>query len=61
MNNDVMLMIDKLKSGAVDRCRERVLRAAERTTYGDQKQKIKKYPSPPLHGIGAHLRERRGL
>jgi hypothetical protein len=56
-----MLMVDKLKNGAVDRCRERVLRAAEKTKYDDQKQNVKKYPCPPSHGIGAHLRERRGL
>ena len=59
MDNDVIQLIDKLKHGAVDRCRERVLRAAEKTKYGEQKQDVKKYPSD--RGIAAHLKERRGL
>ncbi|MGA3359727.1 MAG: hypothetical protein ABSC87_05910 [Halobacteriota archaeon] len=59
MDNDVIQLIDKLKHGAVDRCRERVLRAAEKTKYGEQKQYIEKRPS--REGIAAHLKERRGL
>ena len=59
MDNDVVHMIDKLKHGAVDRCRERVLRAAEKTKYGEQKQYVEKRPSSG--GVAAHLKERRGL
>jgi hypothetical protein len=54
-----MQLIDKLKHGAVDRCRERVLRAAEKTKYGEQKKDVVKRPSPG--GIASHLKERRGL
>ena len=54
-----MQLVEKLKHGAVDRCRERVLRAAEKTKYREQKQDVKKYPSD--RGIAAHLKERRGL
>jgi len=54
-----MHMIDTLKNGAVDRCRERVLRAAEKTKYGEQKQNVVKRPPPG--GIASHLKERRGL
>jgi hypothetical protein len=54
-----MQLIDKLKHGAVDRCRERVLRAAEKTKYDEQKQNVVKRPPP--RGIATHLKERRGL
>jgi len=54
-----MQLIDKLKHGAVDRCRERVLRAAEKTKYGEQEQNVEKRPSP--RGIAGHMKERRGL
>jgi hypothetical protein len=59
VDNDVIQLVDKLKHGAVDRCRERVLRAAEKTKYGEKKQNVEKYPSH--QGIAAHLKERRGL
>ncbi|MGZ8896968.1 MAG: hypothetical protein ACXW1Q_01390 [Halobacteriota archaeon] len=59
MDNDVIRLVDKLKTGAVDRCRERVLRAAEKTKYGEQKQNVVKLPPPGR--IAAHLKERRGL
>jgi hypothetical protein len=60
VDNDVIRLIDKLKHGAVDRCRERVLRAAEETKYGEQKQNVEKRPSS-RGGIAAHIKERRGL
>jgi hypothetical protein len=59
VDNDVIQLVNKLKTGAVDRCRERVLRAAEKTKYGEQKQNVVKRPPPG--GIAAHLKERRGL
>ena len=59
MDNDVIHMIDKLKTGAVDRCRERVLRAAEKTKYGEKRQNVVK--RPPSSGIAWHMKERRGL
>ncbi|MGA7076440.1 MAG: hypothetical protein WBZ42_07855 [Halobacteriota archaeon] len=59
MDNDVMQLIDRLKHGAVHRCRERVLRAAEKTKYGEQEQNVEKRPSP--RGIAGHIKERRGL
>jgi hypothetical protein len=59
VENDVKQMIDKLKYGAVARCRARVLRAAEKTKYGQQTQNVEKSPSSV--GITAHLKERRGL
>ncbi|MCJ7639952.1 MAG: hypothetical protein MUO70_08800 [Euryarchaeota archaeon] len=59
MDNDVIHLVDKLKTGAVDRCRERVLRAAEKTKNGEQKQNFVKRPPPG--GIASHLKERRGL
>jgi hypothetical protein len=59
VDNDVIQLVDKLKSGAVDRCRERVLRAAEKTKYGEQKQNVVKRPSSS--GIAWHMKERRGL
>jgi hypothetical protein len=55
-----MQLIDKLKHGAVDRCRERVLRAAEKTKYGEEKQDVEKHPSS-RGGIASHIKERRGL
>ena len=58
MDNGVIPLVDKLKQGAVDRCRERVLRAAEQTKYSDQK---KTEPHVPDQGIAAHLKARRGL
>jgi hypothetical protein len=54
-----MQLIEKLKHGAVDRCRERVLRAAEKTKYGEEKQNVEKRPSRA--GITRHMKERRGL
>ncbi|MGZ7112291.1 MAG: hypothetical protein ACXVIU_13455 [Halobacteriota archaeon] len=59
MDNGVIQLVDKLKTGAVDRCRERILRAAEKTKYGEQKQSVVKRPPPG--GIASHLKERRGL
>jgi hypothetical protein len=54
-----MQLVNKLKSGAVDRCRERVLYAAEKTKYGEKKQNVVKRPSSS--GIAWHMKERRGL
>ncbi|MGZ4862142.1 MAG: hypothetical protein ACXV5H_12575 [Halobacteriota archaeon] len=58
MDNGVIQLVDKLKQGAVDRCRERVLRAAEKTKYSDQKKTERHAPD---QGIAAHLKARRGL
>ena len=58
MDNGVIPLVDKLKQGAVDRCRERVLRAAEKTKYSDQKKTERHVPDQE---IAAHLKERRGL
>ena len=32
MDNNVQQLIEKLKQGAIDQCRERVLKAAEKST-----------------------------
>jgi hypothetical protein len=58
VDNGVIQLVDKLKQGAVDRCRERVLRAAEKAKYNNQK-KIEQHP--PDQTITAHLKARRGL
>ncbi|HYC20360.1 MAG TPA: hypothetical protein VEF35_07085 [Candidatus Bathyarchaeia archaeon] len=58
MDNGVVEFVDKLKQGAVDRCRERVLRAAEKTKYNNQK-KTEHYAQD--RGIAAHIKARRGL
>jgi hypothetical protein len=58
VDNGVIPLVDKLKQGAVDRCRERVLRAAEKTKYNNQK-KIERHT--PDHEIAAQLKARRGL
>jgi hypothetical protein len=58
-----MQLVEKLKHGAVARCRERVLNAAEKTKYQDKT----KYPTrekiehTSVYGFTAHLKERRGL
>jgi hypothetical protein len=57
VDNDVITLVDKLKHGAVDRCRERVIRAAGQTKYDT----TKKVESTPRYGLTSHLRERRGL
>jgi len=58
VDNGVVQLVDKLKQGAVDRCRERVLRAAEKARYGNQE---KTEPHTKEHGITTHLKARRGL
>ncbi|MGZ4927275.1 MAG: hypothetical protein ACXVI0_08155 [Halobacteriota archaeon] len=57
MDNDVMTLVDKLKHGAVDRCRERVIRAAGKTKCDT----TKKVESTSRRDLTTHLRERRGL
>jgi len=51
-----MQLVEKLKHGAVDKCRERVLRAADKTKY-PPKENIARTSS----GFTTHLKERRGL
>jgi hypothetical protein len=58
VDNGVIPLVDKLKQGAVDRCRERVLRAAEKTKYSDQKKTERHVPD---REIAANLKARRGL
>jgi len=57
VDNGVITLVDKLKMGAIDRCRERVIRAAEKTKCDT----TKKVQSTPRYGLTTHLRERRGL
>ncbi len=61
-----MQLVEKLKHGAVDRCRERVLRAADKTKYPSKEADKTKYPSKDniartSRGFTTHLKERRGL
>ena len=58
MEANVTQLIKKLRQGAVDRCRERVLRAAEKTKYNNKNQ-IEKITAERT--IAAHLKTRRGL
>lgn len=57
VNNDVMRLVDKLKQGAVARCRERVLRAADKAEHYD-KERIERRPE---YTVTEHVKERRGL
>jgi len=57
MENNVQQLINKLKQGAVDRCRERVLKAAERPTTVIKKGEY----SSSNSGLTAHLKRNNGL
>jgi len=57
MENNVQQLINKLKQGAVDRCRERVLKAAERPTTVIKKGEY----SSSSSGLTAHLKRNNGL
>jgi len=54
---NVTQLLEKLKQGAVDRCRERVLQVAEKSKVGSKK--VAKDSSQRT--VTAHLKERRGL
>ncbi|MGB8312219.1 MAG: hypothetical protein WCE81_10215 [Halobacteriota archaeon] len=57
MDNNVQQLIEKLKQGAVDRCRERVLKAAEKSTTTMNKVE---YISPTW-GFTSHFKRDHGL
>ncbi len=57
METNVAQLLEKLKQGAVDRCRERVLRAAEKPNSGTKE--VERHPSQ--RAVTTHLKERRGL
>ena len=57
VETSVTQLLEKLKQGAVDRCRERVLQAAEKSKIVPKK--VERDSSE--RAITAHLKERRGL
>lgn len=57
MDNNVQQLIDKLRQGALDRCRERVLKAAEKSTT--MKNKVE-YTSLTW-GVTSRFKRDRGL
>lgn len=57
METSVTQLLEKLKQGAVDRCRERVLQAAKKPKVGTKE--VARDSSQ--RAVTAHLKERRGL
>jgi len=57
VETSVTQLLEKLKQGAVDRCRERVLQAAEKSKTGTKR--VARDSSQ--REITTHLKERRGL
>ena len=57
MMNNMTELIDKLKKGAIDRCRERIIEAREnpKGTINITKN------SAQNHGLTSHLKKMRGL
>ncbi|MGZ4913314.1 MAG: hypothetical protein ACXV3U_01430 [Halobacteriota archaeon] len=58
METSVTQLLEKLKQGAVDRCRERVLQAAEKKPNSGTKEVAR---DSSQRAVTAHLKERRGL
>jgi hypothetical protein len=57
MDNNVQQLLEKLKQGAIDRCRERVLKAAEKSTTTVNKVEY----TSSTWGLTSHFKRDHGL
>jgi hypothetical protein len=57
MTNTMSELIDKLKKGAIDRCRERVIEARQ----NPKEKSITMENSHQNHGLTSHSKKMRGL